>query len=127
MSRFPAVHPPPRAFSKESSPRSPHRVERRRASRSDCKTHASWQREPMSQKAPRLFCLESPFPESASMLRFLEPPDTCANALWERLFSGDYDKPFIVDVRLRRFLHFDFDAVQSAMDLVRPERLCLAY
>jgi spermidine synthase len=61
------------------------------------------------------------------MLRFLEPPDTCANALWERLFSGDYDKPFIVDMRLKRFLHFDFDAVQSAMDLVRPERLCLSY
>jgi spermidine synthase len=75
----------------------------------------------------RLFSLESPFPEEASTLRFLEPPDTCANTLWTRLFSGDYDKPFIVDVRLRRFLHFDFDAVQSAMDLVRPERLCLAY
>jgi spermidine synthase len=80
------------------------------------------------KKEPRrLFTLESPFPEGASTLRFLEPPDTSANALWERLFNGDYDKPFIVDVRLRRFLHFDFDAIQSAMDLVRPERLCLAY
>jgi spermidine synthase len=77
--------------------------------------------------APRLFSLESPFPEEASMLRFLEPPDTCANTLWTRLFSGDYDKPFIVDARLRRFLHFDLDAIQSEMDLLRPERLCLAY
>jgi spermidine synthase len=81
----------------------------------------------MSDKRTRLFTLESPFPEGSSMLRFLEPPDTSANALWERLFNGDYDKPFIVDIRLRRFLHFDFDAIQSAMDLVRPERLCLAY
>lgn len=81
----------------------------------------------MKKEPKRLFTLESPFPEGASMLRFLEPPDTSANALWERLFNGDYDKPFIVDVRLRRFLHFDLDAIQSAMDLVRPDRLCLAY
>lgn len=80
-----------------------------------------------SGEARRLFSLESPFPEEASTLRFLEPPDTCANTLWTRLFSGDYDKPFIVDARLRRFLHFDFDAIQSEMDLVRPDRLCLAY
>jgi spermidine synthase len=81
----------------------------------------------MSARRTPLFSLESPFPEAASMLRFLEPPNTCANTLWERLFSGNYDKPFIVDIRLRRFLHFDFDAVQSAMDMVRPDRLCLAY
>jgi spermidine synthase len=81
----------------------------------------------MKQEPKRLFTLESPFPEGASLLRFLEPPGTSANALWERLFSGDYDKPFIVDVRLRRFLHFDLDAIQSAMDLTRPERLCLSY
>lgn len=81
----------------------------------------------MRKEPKRLFTMESPFPEAASTLRFLEPPNTCSNALWERLFNGDYDKPFIVDVRLRRFLHFDFDAIQSAMDLVRPERLCLAY
>lgn len=77
--------------------------------------------------ASRLFSLASPFPEAESTLRFLEPPETCANALWTRIFSGDYDKPFIVDARRRRFLHFDFDAVQSVMDLRRPERLCLAY
>lgn len=74
----------------------------------------------------RLFSLPSPFP-AESTLRFLEPPDTCANSIWERIFSGDYDKPFIVDIRHRRFLHFDFDAVQSVMDLERPDRLCLAY
>ncbi len=69
----------------------------------------------------------SPFPAEHSMLRFLEPPGTCTDALWTRLFDGSYDKPFIVDSKLKRFLHFDLDAVQSAMDLRQPDRLCLAY
>jgi spermidine synthase len=80
----------------------------------------------MSDGSNRLFSLASPFP-AESTLRFLEPPDTSPDSLWARIFSGDYDKPFIVDIRLRRFLHFDFDAIQSAMDLSRPDRLCLSY
>jgi spermidine synthase len=80
----------------------------------------------MSDGPSRLFSLASPFP-AESTLRFLEPPDTSPDSLWARIFSGDYDKPFIVDIRLRRFLHFDFDAIQSAMDLSRPDRLCLSY
>ncbi len=61
------------------------------------------------------------------MLRLLEPPGSCHKALWERLFDGTYDKPFIVDSGLRRFLHFDLDYVQSAMRLNDPENLALAY
>jgi spermidine synthase len=61
------------------------------------------------------------------MLRLLEPPGSCRESLWERLFAGTYDKPFIVDQGLRRFLHFDLDAVQSAMHLEHPDRLSLAY
>jgi spermidine synthase len=61
------------------------------------------------------------------MLRLLEPPGSCRESLWERLFAGTYDKPFIVDHGLRRFLHFDLDAVQSAMHLEHPDRLSLAY
>ncbi len=61
------------------------------------------------------------------MLRFLEPPGSCRQSLWERLFDGTYDKPFIIDSGLRRFLHFDLDAVQSAMHLDHPDRLSLAY
>jgi spermidine synthase len=61
------------------------------------------------------------------MLRLLEPPNSCQKSLWDRLFDGTYDKPFIVDNRLRRFLHFDFDAVQSAMQLQHPDRLSLPY
>jgi spermidine synthase len=71
--------------------------------------------------------MESPLPEQHSMLRLLEPPGSCRKALWERLFDGTYDKPFIVDSGVRRFLHFDLDAVQSAMHLAHPDRLSLAY
>lgn len=61
------------------------------------------------------------------MLRFMEPPGTCTNDIWTRLFDGSYGRPFIVDSGLKRALHFDLDAVQSEMDLRRPSRLCLAY
>ena len=74
-----------------------------------------------------LFSMESSFPAANSVLRFLESPDTCPKTLWERLFAGTYDKPFIVDSGRYRFLHFDLDAVQSAMELDDPEQLSLAY
>ena len=61
------------------------------------------------------------------MLRLLEPPNSCQETLCDRLFEGSYDKPFIVDSGRRRFLHFDIDCVQSAMNLEDPNRLCLAY
>src|SRR5258708_38074937 len=61
------------------------------------------------------------------MLRLLEPPGSCQKALWERLFDGSYDKPFIVDSGVRRYLHFDLDTVQSAMRLDDPEKLSLRY
>lgn len=61
------------------------------------------------------------------MLRVLESPDSCRETLREQMSSGKYHKPFIVDNGTRRFLHFDFGAVQSAMDLGNPGRLALAY
>ena len=79
------------------------------------------------RRASRLLSIESPFPDAHSMLRVLEPPDTCLETLWGRLFDGTYDKPFIVDDGRRRFLHFDLDAVQSAMEMQDPHKLTLAY
>ena len=76
---------------------------------------------------PRLLAMESQFPKRHAMVRLLEPPDSCRESLWERLFNGTYDKPFIVDSGLRRSLHFDLDAVQSAMYLEYPDRLSLRY
>lgn len=43
------------------------------------------------------------------------------------MYAGTYDRPFVVDNGPRRFLHFDFGAIQSAMELSNPVRLALAY
>jgi spermidine synthase len=81
----------------------------------------------VNRGTPPLLAIESPFPEARSVLRLLEAHDICQKSLWERLFDGTYDRPFIVDSGSRRFLHFDLDAVQSAMHLEYPDKLCLAY
>ncbi|MEP7246946.1 MAG: spermidine synthase-like protein [Gammaproteobacteria bacterium] len=82
---------------------------------------------PERRTKPRLLSIESPFPDAHSMLRLLEPPGTSRQGLLESLFEGTYDKPFIVDDGRRRYLHFDLDVVQSAMDMQHPARLALAY
>src|SRR5687767_2543061 len=81
----------------------------------------------MSEPTPRLFSIESPFPEARSTLRLLEADDSCQASIWERIFNGTYDKPFIVDSGFWRFLHFDLDSVQSAMHLRNPYKLSLVY
>jgi spermidine synthase len=78
-------------------------------------------------RATPLFAIESTFPQANCVLRFLEPLGSCPNTLWQRLFDGTYDKPFILDVSKRRFLHFSLDAMQSAMHMEYPDRLSLAY
>jgi len=75
----------------------------------------------------KLLSIESPFPEAHSMLRLLEAPESCPNTLWDRIFAGTYDRPFIVDSGVTRCLHFDLDSVQSAMSLQNPYQLSLAY
>jgi spermidine synthase len=81
----------------------------------------------MKRDTSRLLAIESPFPQAHSMLRVLEPPGSCPEALCDRLFDGSYSKPFIVDSGRQRFLHFDLDCVQSVMHLGNPNRLILAY
>ena len=81
----------------------------------------------MKRGSSRLLAIESLFPDANFKLRLLEPPDSCHEALRERLYSGSYDKPFVVDNGPRRFLHFDFGAIQSVMELSNPIRLALAY
>lgn len=61
------------------------------------------------------------------MLRLLEPPGSSREKLLERLYSGTYDRPFVVDNGRRRFLHFDFNAIQSAMEMRDPLELALPY
>jgi spermidine synthase len=81
----------------------------------------------MIRKKERLLAIESSIPSAHSTLRLLEPPGSCQKTLWARLFEGTYDKPFIIDSGAWRFLHFDLDCVQSAMNLDDPDRLSLAY
>jgi spermidine synthase len=81
----------------------------------------------MKRRSSRLLTIESPFPEANLKLRLLEPPESCHAELRERVYSGSYDKPFIVDNGRRRFLHFDFGGIQSVMELSDPQRLALAY
>ena len=81
----------------------------------------------MSEETPRLLTIESPFPEQHHRLRLLEPPDSCHESLWGRLFSRTYDKPFIIDSGSQRRLQFDLYTVQSAMLREDPDRLILAY
>jgi spermidine synthase len=74
-----------------------------------------------------LFAIDGNLPQAECVLRFLEPPDSSANALWQRLFESTYDKPFIVDAGRHRFLYFGLASMQSAMQLEHPDRLSLAY
>jgi len=61
------------------------------------------------------------------MLRLLESRSSSKARLWSRICDGTYGKPFVLDVEDRRQLHFDLDAVQSAMSLSDPARLVLSY
>src|ERR1041385_1404955 len=81
----------------------------------------------MKRRSPRLLAIESPYPAANVVFRLLEPPETCRQELLEKLYSGSYGRPFVVDNGRRRFLHFDFDAIQSAMELSNPHRLALTY
>jgi spermidine synthase len=76
---------------------------------------------------PPLLSMDSPFPEQQHTLRLLEPPDSCQQSLWERLFATTYSKPFIIDSGSQRRLQFDLFTVQSAMHREHPDRLILAY
>jgi spermidine synthase len=77
--------------------------------------------------AAPLFEIAVSLPKSRCILRFLEPRGTCAMTLWQRLYEGTYDKPFVIDNGTRRFLHFDLDSTQSAMSVAHPDRLSLGY
>jgi spermidine synthase len=81
----------------------------------------------MKRSSPRLLAIESPVPGANVILRLLEPSGSCHDTLREQVYSGSYDKPFVVDNGPRRFLHFDFGAIQSVMELSNPVRLALAY
>lgn len=61
------------------------------------------------------------------MVRLLEPQDCSTSDIWSSVSNGTYARPFVLDMGDRRQLHFDLNAVQSAMSLSEPERLVLTY
>jgi len=68
-----------------------------------------------------------PFALPNSRVLLLEPAGSCESELGRQLLEGTYDKPFIVDSGALRFLHFEFDKVQSLMRCDDPDTLCLRY
>lgn len=81
---------------------------------------------PTSPRAP-LFELPSPFLGDEGLLRLLEPHDSRGEELSERLISGRYDKPFLLERDGVRYLYFSLRFIQSAMRLDEPDLLDLLY
>lgn len=82
---------------------------------------------PSSRPRPELLELPSPFPPTDSRLLLLEPFGARAADLLSQIAQGEYDKPFILDHGALRYLHFNFDRVESAMHRDDPDALCLPY
>jgi spermidine synthase len=69
----------------------------------------------------------SPWPHEPGLLRFFEPVEGLGPA-WLRLMRGDdLGRPYVVEHGNKRQLFFTLDAVQSSMDLDRPDELISAY
>ena len=75
----------------------------------------------------KLLEIPTPFPMENSRVLLLEPAGRCAVELGRQLLEGTYNKPYILDCGPLRFLHFDFDKVQSLMRFDDPDALCLRY
>ena len=71
--------------------------------------------------------IPSPFRRDEGRVKVLEPPDCNRARLRESLVTGAYRKPFILEDRETRALHFSRDFIQSAMRLADPCALEFAY
>ena len=61
------------------------------------------------------------------VIKVLESPDTDPVTLADRVLSGRYEKPYVMDDGCSRTLYFSFAYVQSAMLINKPNALELAY
>ena len=73
--------------------------------------------------------LESPTPFliKKGILRLIEPTDANLGELIRQILAGKYAKPFVIDDGRKRSMHFSLAHVQSAMRIVDPFTLELAY
>lgn len=69
----------------------------------------------------------NPFANESGVLRVLESADCDRQALVDRILSGTYDKPFVLDDGERRALYFTRAYVQSEMRLADPVALEFRY
>ncbi|MBI2308940.1 MAG: fused MFS/spermidine synthase [Rhodocyclales bacterium] len=72
--------------------------------------------------------LPSPYSIVPGIFKLIEKGE-CADpdTLLERIVSGNYDRPFVVDDGTSRALHFSLVYIQSEMLVARPFELALAY
>lgn len=80
----------------------------------------------MKQTEHTILSMPSPFAHGGT-IKVLEPPAADPEAILEKLFRGDYEKPFVLEDSDTRFLYFSFAHVQSAMRIRKPDALELAY
>jgi spermidine synthase len=71
--------------------------------------------------------LPNPFAGEGGVIRLLEPGDCDLEALVDRVLSGLYSKPFVIEVDGLRSLYFTRAFIQSEMRLADPHALQFAY
>ena len=74
-----------------------------------------------------LACPRPFFAPRGSRLLFMEPAGSSPAEILKQILEGRYDKPFILDHGALRYLHFNFDRVESLMHRDDPDGLCLIY
>jgi spermidine synthase len=74
-----------------------------------------------------MFELPSPFETQPGTVRLLEPAGSDPAEIRRLLVEGRYDKPFVIEDRGVRALHFAPDQVQSAMTVAAPNALNFRY
>lgn len=75
---------------------------------------------------PNILAIPSPISLGA-VIKVLESPGADPSAVVDRVLSGRYEKPFVVDDGHSRQLYFSFAFVQSAMRVSQPNALELTY
>ncbi len=78
---------------------------------------------PMTQRSEDLLSLGGLTIDPGTLVRVLEPTEAASAVLCQRLMSGTYDKPFLVEDGKHRAMCFTIDgSVQSEMRIDDPER-----
>jgi spermidine synthase len=76
---------------------------------------------------PALLELSNPFAGESGLIRLLEPENCDRQKVIERILSGTYDKPFVIEEHDTRSLYFSRELTQSGMRLSDPTALEFGY